>query len=107
MRLSSFTTSSGILMVMLVMGRSLRRRARRSLLFIIPSFVDRDCTRGDEADKRWAENIDDLQQFPVAGHPDYDFTLFPANNFCPDEVYKGVEEDLACCFEYNAVFAEV
>ena len=69
--------------------------------------MNRDCTRRNEADKHWAENIKDFQQFPVAGHPDCALTLFAAHNFCPDEGYKGIKKDLTRGFEGNTMFAKV
>lgn len=107
MRLSSISTSSGILIVMLVMGRSLRRRARRSLPFISSSFVDSNRARRDEADASRAENIDNPQQFPVSRHTNSSLTLLASHNVQPDESYKGVKKDLACSLEGDAVLAEV
>ena len=94
-------------MVMLVIGRSLRRRARRSLLFIVLSFLNRDLSRGNEADRLRVKNIDDFQQSPVVGHADDGLALFTPNNFSRDQANEGIKEDLARCFEANAMLAKV
>jgi hypothetical protein len=58
---------------MLVIGRSLRRRARRSLLFIVLCFLNRDRACGDKADRLWSVPRALLKKVILAvqdaGHP--------------------------------------
>src|SRR3954471_6005160 len=93
-RLRSSTTSSGIRMLIVVMGRSFWSRSRSCAIFIEPPFARSDRAGRDDADGLLPEGVDDRQLPPAFRQPDRRLPLFTAQHLGAVEVDERIEEDL-------------
>src|SRR3954463_694653 len=106
-RLRSSTTSSGIRMLIVVMGRSFWSRSRSCAIFIEPPFSRSDRAGRDDADGLLPEGVDDRQLPPAFRQPDRRLPLFTAQHLGAVEVDERIEEDLAGIVERDAVLPEI